>query len=70
MALIDKDQIRAEIKRRIKKFGKLADAAWGNDDPYSAEINEHIISELQSLIVFIYTLPEQPVEELGCETNK
>lgn len=60
-----KETIRAEIRQRIKKYGKLADAAWGKDDPFAAETNENIISELQSLIVFTYTLPEQPVEEVS-----
>ena len=64
-----KETIRAEIRQRIKKYGKLADAAWGKDDPFAAETNEKIVSELQDLIVFTYSLPEQPVEGLEEAAN-
>ena len=68
MALIDKDQIRAEIERRLKRENEIL---WNakRRGTYPSPSCEYNLLTLTSLRDFIDSLPEQPVEGLEEATH-
>lgn len=63
---IDKSVLIAEIQRRIKECGKLADAAADNNLSNTQQANELLIRQYTSLLHFLDTLETKEVD-LGQE---
>lgn len=61
MKLIDKDDLVAEINKRIKECDKLADAAADNNLHSALEANELLIRQYTSLLNFLDTLEVKEV---------
>ena len=62
MKLIDKDNLVAELKRRIKECDKLANAAADNNLHSTLEANELLIRQYTSLLSIIDTLDVKDVD--------
>ena len=63
MKLIDKDNLVAELKKRIKECDKLADAAADNNLHNTLEANELLIRQYTSLLSIIDTLDVKDIDE-------
>lgn len=66
---IDADQIRAEIERRLKRENEIL---WNakKRGTYPSPSCEYNLLTLTSLLAFLDTLPEQPMEGLEEEISR